>query len=186
MDEKNKKNKINLFKVAELGQGVLRKKAKPVKNVKDLKIKKLIESLLNILMKINGVGMAAPQLSKSLRVFIVASHPNPRYPHAPKMKPTAVINPKIISHNNIKKKDWEGCLSVPLVRALVPRYTSVNVEYTTKEGIRVKKTFKDFIARIFQHEYDHLEGLVFLDRIKTTKDIISEKEYQRLMKKRTS
>ena len=170
--------------VIQLGTPVLRKKAKIIKNIQDPEIKKLTNNLLKILMKVNGVGMAAPQLNKSLRLFIVASHPNPRYPKAPYMKPTAVINPKILSHNNEKKKDWEGCLSVPGVRALVPRYTEIKVEYTTKQGRKVRKIYKDFIARIFQHEYDHLEGLVFLDRIESTKDIISEKEYQKLMRKK--
>ena len=182
--EKNKKS--NLIRVAELGNPILRKKAKKVKDIKDKKIKKLIKELLTVLLKINGVGMAAPQLFQSQRIFIVASHPNKRYPHAPMMKPLVVINPKIISYNNKKEKGWEGCLSIPEVRALVPRFTEINVEFTNKTGKRVKKTFKDFIARIFQHEYDHLEGLVFLDRVEGNKDIISDSEYQKLMEKKTT
>jgi len=172
------------MEVAELGNKILRKKAKPVENIKDPVVQGLISDLLAKLMEINGVGMAAPQLFQSKRVFMVASHPNARYPHAPYLKPFAVINPKIISHNKKKEKDWEGCLSVPGVRARVPRFTLVDVEYTTKTGKKVKKTFKDFVARIFQHEYDHLEGLVFLDRVDNNKDIISESEYQKLMKKK--
>ena len=153
------------IQVAQLGHLVLRQKAKPVKIINAPSIERIIKKLLKTLIKIDGVGMAAPQLFQSQRIFVVASHPNVRYPKAPYMKPFAVINPKIISHNRKKEKDWEGCLSVPGVRALVPRYTEIKVAYTTKDGKKVQKIFSDFIARIFQHEYDHLEGLVFLDRI---------------------
>lgn len=130
---------------------------------------------------VNGVGIAAPQVYESVRLFIIASHPNPRYPNAPMMKPTAIINPKIISSSKETAKDWEGCLSVPGIRALVPRATGISVEYTTLDGKRVKRQYKDFIARIFQHEYDHLEGKVFLDRIETPEDIVTDKEYLRIL-----
>jgi peptide deformylase len=80
-------------------------------------------------------------------------------------------------------KDWEGCLSIPGVRGLVPRHQKIKVEYTDREGKLHKTEYGDFVARIFQHEYDHLDGIVFLDRMETTKEIIMEKEYQKLMKK---
>ena len=179
-----RKQKGLLLQVAQLGHPVLRKKCRPVKNIKDPKIKLIVENLTATVMEVDGVGIAAPQIYEPIRLFVIASHPNARYPHAPEMKPTAIINPKIISASQIKEKDWEGCLSVPGVRALVPRDTSIQVEYTTTEGKRIKRRFRDFVARIFQHEYDHLEGVVFLDRIESTKEIISEKEYQRLMTKK--
>jgi peptide deformylase len=94
------------------------------------------------------------------------------------MRPTAMINPKIIAHSTETVKGWEGCLSVPGIRALVPRYQSIEVEYTDTSGELQKLEFTDFIARIFQHEYDHLEGLVFLDRVETTLDMMTEAEYQ--------
>ncbi|MCK5095933.1 MAG: peptide deformylase, partial [Candidatus Pacebacteria bacterium] len=111
-----------------------------------------------------------------------ASYPNPRYPNAPKMKPTAMINPIIIKNSEEVEKDWEGCLSLPGIRALVPRYKNIKVQYFTREGKNQTKTFKDFIARIFQHELDHLNGKVFTDRA-DPKDLIMEKEYQKMMKK---
>src|SRR3989338_9056963 len=181
-----KKIKGDLLQVAQLGHPVLRKKAKPVKNINDPSVQELIDNLIMTVMDVDGVGIAAPQVYQSLRIFILASHPNPRYPKAPKMKPTAVINPKIISFSEEKKKDWEGCLSVPGIRGLIPRALNIKVEYTTRAGKRVGKTFADFVARIFQHEYDHLEGVMFVDRIESSKDIISEKEYQKLMKRQMS
>lgn len=170
-----------LLQIAQLGQPVLRRKASVVKNVADKEIQNLINDLILTVKEVDGVGIAAPQVYESKRLFILASHPNPRYPKAPKMKPTAIINPKIISHFNRMTKDWEGCLSIPGIRALVPRYQSVTVEFTTRQGKMVKRQFKDFVARIFQHEYDHLEGTVFLDRMETSKDIITEKEYQKIV-----
>jgi peptide deformylase len=168
-----------LLQVAQLGHPVLRKKAKPVENIKDLRIQTLIDDLLATLLDASGVGIAAPQVYQSIRLFIVASHPNPRYPNAPMMKPTPVINPKILTLAGAMKKDWEGCLSVPGIRGFVPRHTNISVEFTDRKGKRVKRTFADFIARIFQHEYDHLEGIEFLDRLESTKDIITDKEYQK-------
>ncbi len=179
-----KKIKGDLLQVALLGHPVLRKKAKEVKNVKDPLVQKLIDDLTVTVMDVDGVGIAAPQVYKSLRVFILSSHPNPRYPKAPKMKPTAIINPKITFFSKEKKKDWEGCLSVPGIRGFIPRSLEVNVEYLTREGEKVNKIFKDFIARIFQHESDHLDGILFTDRLDSSKDLISEKEYQKLMKKK--
>jgi len=181
----NKIAQPTFLQVAQLGQPVLRKKAKEVKEIQHADIQELVHDLIATLMDVNGVGIAAPQVYRSLRLFIVASHPNPRYPKAPNMKPTAVINPKIISASKEIAKDWEGCLSVPGIRALVPRHTSILVEYTTVTGKKVKKQYKDFIARIFQHEYDHLEGKVFLDRIESTKDIITDKEYLRIISKKS-
>ena len=170
-----------LLQVVQLGHPVIRQKSKPVKNVKDRNIQTLIDNLMATVMDVDGVGIAAPQVYEPLRLFIMASHPNPRYPNAPFMDPTAVINPKIISHSKTKAKDWEGCLSIPGIRALVPRYTSDKVEYTDRVGKKVTREFADFLAPIFQHEADHLDGIVFLDRLKNMQEVITEKEYQKLI-----
>ncbi len=183
MSSKKPKKGI-LLKIAQLGNPVLRKKARAVKNVKDKKVQSLINDLIVKVMDVDGVGISAPQVYKSLRISIIASHPNPRYPNAPKMKPTAIVNPKILSTSKAKIKDWEGCLSIPGIRGLVPRHKSIKVEYFTRDGQKKQKVFKDFIARIFQHEYDHLKGIIFLDRLKSIRNIITEKEYQKLVTKK--
>jgi len=170
---------MTLLSIAQLGQKVLREKAKSVENVEE--IQTLIDDMLATLKDFNGVGLAAPQVYQSLRLFIVASHPNPRYLDAPKMRPTPMINPKIIDLSGKIIKDWEGCLSIPGVRARVPRYTRVKIKYTDKKGKIKTGIYEDFIAKIVQHEYDHLEGLVFLDRVESSKDIITEKEFQRIV-----
>ncbi len=173
-----------LLQVSEMGNPILRKKAKAVSDFKNPETQHLIDNLIATVQEINGVGIAAPQVYESLRIFILASHPSARYPKAPPMKPTPVINPKILSHNQEIAKDWEGCLSVPGIRGLVSRFKTIKVEYYDRKGKKVQKSFSDFVARIFQHEFDHLEGILFVDRVKTNHDLISEKEYLKLIAKR--
>ena len=167
--------------IIQLGNPILRQKAEFVKQVKSDNIQKMIDDLLTTVSDANGVGIAAPQVAVGYRVFIVASRPNLRYPNAPLMEPTAMINPKIVAHSDETVKDWEGCLSVPGIRGLVPRYRKIEVEYIDRNGNLINQHLTDFVARIFQHEYDHFEGLVFLDRVESTFDIVTEQEYQNLM-----
>ncbi len=165
-----------------LGDPTIRKVALEVASIKDKDIQALIKELIATVKKVNGVGIAAPQVGKSLRLFIVASTPTARYPQAPKMVPLAVINPKVIFASQTMVKGWEGCLSIPGIRGLIPRHDSITIEYADKSGKKVLKTYTGFVAKIFQHELDHLDGKVFLDRLETVKDIISEKEYMKQMK----
>jgi peptide deformylase len=167
-----------LVPIIQLGNPMLRQKAAWVDNIQDEHIQKLIEDLITTVVQANGVGIAAPQLAQSYRLLIVASRPNPRYPNAPEMEPTAMINPKITAHSTEVVKGWEGCLSVPGIRGLVPRYQVIEVEYTDRNGKLQKQELTDFVARIFQHEYDHLDGIVFVDRLENTLEMITEQEYQ--------
>jgi peptide deformylase len=169
--------------IHQLGNAVLREIAQPIANVRDREIQKLIDEMLITLKESKGVGLAAPQVGRSLQLLIIASHPNERYPNAPQMEPLPMINPQIISYSGETAKGWEGCLSVPMMRGLVPRYREIEVEYLDRQGDRQVTKFTDFVARIFQHEYDHLEGKVFLDRVENTLDLASEEEYQKLWQK---
>lgn len=166
------------LQIAQLGNPVLRQPAQLVNNIQDKRLQQLIDALIATATVSNGVGIAAPQVSQSCRLFIVASRPNQRYPNAPQMEPTAMINPHIIAHSPEVVKGWEGCLSVPGIRGLVPRYQAIEVEYTSRNGTKNRQEFTDFVARIFQHEYDHLDGIVFLDRVESTQDLMTEQEYQ--------
>jgi peptide deformylase len=171
----------NILTIATHENPILRQEAQPITNIKDTSVKTLINSLLNTLKFYNGVGIAAPQVSQSLRLFIVASYPNQRYPFAPKMNPTVMINPKIIGYNPQKVKDWEGCLSVPNIRGLVPRYGEIEVEYFDMEGNLKFCILKNFIGRIFQHELDHLDGILFIDRLENPQDKFTEAQYQKII-----
>lgn len=166
------------LQIAQLGNPILRQQAHLVDNVREERLQQLIDALLITASASNGVGIAAPQVSESYRLFIVASRPNARYPNAPLMEPTAMINPQIITHSTDIVKGWEGCLSIPGIRGLVPRFQAIEVEYTTRDGQLHRQELTDFVARIFQHEYDHLDGIIFLDRVESTQDLMSEQEYQ--------
>lgn len=171
----------NILPIAHLGHPVLREITPKVENINDSEFKELVNNMIATVKDANGLGIAAPQVYQSKSVFIISSKPNSRYPNAPEVEATAIINPKILEYSNDIIKEWEGCLSIPGIRGLVPRSKSIHVEYMTTEGEKITKTFEGFIARIFQHEYDHLNGIVFLDRLESVKDIISEKEYQKLV-----
>ncbi|HEY9706644.1 MAG TPA: peptide deformylase [Oculatellaceae cyanobacterium] len=166
------------LQIAQLGNPILRQQAHLVDNVREERLQQLIDALLITASASNGVGIAAPQVSESYRLFIVASRPNARYPNAPLMEPTAMINPQIITHSTDIVIGWEGCLSIPGIRGLVPRFQAIEVEYTTRDGQLHRQELTDFVARIFQHEYDHLDGIIFLDRVESTQDLMSEQEYQ--------
>ncbi|XGW00560.1 MAG: peptide deformylase [Leptolyngbya sp. BL-A-14] len=170
-----------LLEVIELGNPVLRQKAQLVHDVQSERIQRLVENLIVTVKEANGVGIAAPQVAQSDRLFIVASRPNLRYPNAPMMEPTAMINPSILAHSDETVKGWEGCLSIPGIRGNVPRYQAIEVAYTGRDGKQHKQELTDFVARIFQHELDHLDGIVFIDRVESTQDIITEREYQRIV-----
>ncbi len=168
-----------LRQIAQLGQPVLRKAALKVDNPADPAIQALIDDLLVTVAEVFGVGIAAPQVYEPLAVFIVASRPNPRYPHAPEMEPTVMINPEILWRSEELEKGWEGCLSVPGLRALVPRHKRIGVRYLSRTGETVEAEYEGFLARVFQHEFDHLQGKVFVDRLETTLDLVTEREYLR-------
>lgn len=163
--------------IAQLGAEVLRLQAKEVKNMHADEMQLIADDMFTTLADTNGVGIAAPQISASWRMMILASRPSERYPQAPEMDPTLMINPSFEPLSETQEKDWEGCLSIPGIRAKVPRYTQVKVSYTDTLGKLVEQTLDGFVARVFQHEYDHLDGLVYLDRVENNRDIISEQEF---------
>jgi len=167
-----------IFQIAQLGHPVLRRVAEPVEEIDDA-VRELVEDLFATSREANGAGIAAPQIHVSRRVFILSIRPTPRYPHAPTMEPTAVINPEILWVSDEREKDWEGCLSVPGIRGLVPRPTAIRVRYLGLDGEIVERAFEGFAARVFLHENDHLEGLTWLDHVEDNRDIVTEKEYLR-------
>jgi peptide deformylase len=165
-------------KITSLGHPILRQRARAIANFTDPYLESLIEDLLLTAEKFHGVGIAAPQVAQSVRLFIVASRPTPRYPEAPVMTPTPLLNPRLLAHSEEVVKGWEGCLSVQGLRGLVPRYREVEVEYWNPQGEQKRQVFQDFIARIFQHELDHLDGKVFLERLESPADLYTEAHYQ--------
>ncbi|MBQ4849322.1 peptide deformylase [Pseudoalteromonas sp. MMG012] len=171
--------KSSIYSIAQLGHAVLRTRAVEVEDILSDECQQLINTMMLAVSEAGGVGIAAPQIHHSKRIFIMCSKPNTRYPQAPLMAPTAIINPEILHYSDEKVKDWEGCLSVPSMRGLVPRYKQITVRYLDKQGHERQKTLTGFIARIFQHELDHLNGLTFIDQLESMQDLISESEWYR-------
>jgi len=167
--------------IAQLGDQVLRRQAEAVADVHDAGIVQIIEDMQSTLAATSGVGIAAPQISESKRIIIMASRPTPRYPSAPLMEPTVMINPGFEILSETREKDWEGCLSIPGIRALVPRYREIKISYTDQKGSSVETELSGFVARIFQHEFDHLEGKTYLDRVENNADIFAESEFLKLV-----
>ena len=165
--------------IAQLGQPVLRRVAGSIADPARPAVQELIDDMLVTVADADGVGIAAPQVFEPLSLFIVASRPNPRYPDAPEMEPTAMINPEILWASDEREKGWEGCLSIPGLRGLVPRHRRIGVRYLTRSGDVREEEYADFMARIFQHEFDHLQGIVFIDRVESTLELVTEKEFLR-------
>ena len=168
-----------LRQIAQLGQPVLREVAGRIADPADPAVQALIDDMLVTVSEASGVGIAAPQVFEPLSLFIVASRPNSRYPDAPEMEPTAMINPEILWVSEEKDKGWEGCLSIPGLRGLVPRHRRIGVRYLTRTGELREEEYGDFLARVFQHEFDHVQGMVFIDRVESTRELVTEKEYLR-------
>ena len=173
-----------ILEIAELGDPVIRQHAATVTEFHDHQLQAFIDDLFATAADQNGMGIAAPQVSVSKRIIILSSHPNARYPYAPKMEPTAMINPEMTWGSSEMHKDWEGCLTVPGMRGFVPRHLTIRVRYQNREGVVIEEEYEGFLARVFQHEVDHLDGLVFLDRVESTKDLVTENEWQKITAKR--
>jgi peptide deformylase len=173
-----------LRQIAQLGQPVLREVAGRITDPLDPHVQSVIDDMLVTVADANGVGIAAPQVFEPLSLFIVASHPNPRYPQAPLMVPTAMINPELVWSSDDREAGWEGCLSIPGLRGLVPRHRRVGVRYLNRTGDLREEEFGDFLARVFQHEFDHVQGRVFIDRVESPLDLVTEKEYFRILQSR--
>ncbi|WP_108652691.1 peptide deformylase [Dongshaea marina] len=163
--------------IAQLGATVLSQPAEPVTDIYHGDTRKLIQEMLDTVKQANGVGIAAPQLFAPWRIIVIASSPNPRYPDAPQMEPMVMINPKILWRSDSIEKGWEGCLSVAKKRGLVPRHTSIEVSWLTEDGHSRHQKFSGFVARVIQHECDHLDGKTFIDRIESPDELIDESEY---------
>ena len=128
-------------------------------------LNQLAEAMHTTMMQRNGVGIAAPQVYVSKRVIIVASRSNLRYPDAPEMDAVVMVNPEILEKSDVTVLGEEGCLSVPDERGQVARAETIKVRYLTLQGQKIEMIYTGFPARIVQHEVDHLDGVLFTQRI---------------------
>jgi peptide deformylase len=155
--------------VAQRGEDILRLKATPVTTIEFNSewLNQLAFAMHATMSNRSGVGIAAPQVYISKRVIIVASRRNPRYPDAPEMDAVVMVNPEILEFSEETCLGEEGCLSVPNERGQVERVQSVKVRYQTLQGEVIETRYEGFPARIVQHEVDHLDGVLFVERVQT-------------------
>ena len=157
-----------ILKVARLGHPVLRKVAEPIpiKEIRAPEIQRLIDDMVETMREYNGAGLAANQVHVLKQVCVIEVNGNPRYPEAPNVPLTVLINPVVTPLAAEMEEGWEGCLSVPDMRGMVSRYTAVRLEAYDRTGKKLDVIAKEFFARVIQHETDHLNGIVYVDRMR--------------------
>lgn len=170
------------LEIAQLGQPVLRQIAADVtrEQITGGEIQQLIQSMFETLTHHHGAGLAAPQVSVSLRVFLGAIFPPEEDDGPPGVE--AFINPVITPLSDEKVRAWEGCLSFPELLVLVPRHRAVRIDYVDLEGEPQALELMDFPARVVQHELDHLDGILTLDRAESTLHIVKASEIDAVRK----
>lgn len=170
-----------VLKVAHLGHPILRRVAEPVPPdaIGSREIQQLVDDMLDTMEDEDGAGLAAPQVHVSKRIVIYGVRQNPRYPDADDVPLTVLINPIITPVGTAQEEGWEGCLSVPDLRGMVPRFTRVSVEALGRDGAPLRFTADDFHARVVQHECDHLDGKVYLDRMTSMDTLTFLPEFHR-------
>jgi peptide deformylase len=151
--------------VLRMGHPVLREKAKPVEDLGSAELKALVQDMKETMASKNGAGLAAPQIGIGKRVVIFGVDHNPRYPDAEPVPFTVLVNPKLVMLTREVEEDWEGCLSVPGMRGVVPRYTKLRYTGFDEEGNPIDRVAEGFHARVVQHECDHLEGILYPQRM---------------------
>ena len=157
-----------ILKVARLGHPVLRERARPVPvaDIRSAGIQQLIDDMVETMREYDGAGLAATQVHQPLQIAVIEVEANPRYPDAPGIPLMVLINPVVTPLTDEMEEGWEGCLSVPDMRGMVPRVTAVRLQCYDREANPVDLIAKEFFARVIQHETDHLNGIVYLDRMR--------------------
>jgi peptide deformylase len=151
--------------VLRMGHPVLRERAKPVESFGTPELRELLQDMKDTMAARNGAGLAAPQIGVSQRVVIFGVAGNPRYPDAEEVPFTVLVNPKIVLLSREVENGWEGCLSVPGMRGVVPRYTKLRYTGFDIEGNPIDRVAEGFHARVVQHECDHLDGILYPQRM---------------------
>jgi peptide deformylase len=152
--------------VLKMGDPRLLAVAEPVAEFGSPELKTLLTDMQDTMRELNGAGLAAPQIGAGLRVVIFGFEDNPRYPDADSVPFTILINPQLTPLSEVQDEGWEGCLSVPGMRGLVPRYRELRYTGFDADGNPIDRTVKDFHARVVQHEVDHLDGILYPRRIR--------------------
>lgn len=172
--------------ILQVGDPLLRQRSREVsrEELASAQVQQLIDDLIDTMRDANGAGIAAPQVGELLRITTIEVNDNPRYPYKPRIPLTIVVNPVIEpldagQFEGGQFDNLEGCLSVPNMRGLVPRWVSVRVRYLDRDGNEHDTVKRGLAAGTFQHECDHLDGVLFLDRVRDTRSLTTWDNYER-------
>ena len=173
-----------ILKVSRLGHPVLRTKAHAIEpsSIKSPAVQRLIDDMFDTMREYSGIGLAAPQVHEGVRVFVAGVRQKPigaEIGEDDEMPLMALVNPEITLVGASTELGWEGCLSIPDIRGRVPRAPGVKVKAYDRTGKPVTFTAKGFPARVIQHEFDHLDGILFFDRMKSFESLSYLEEYDR-------
>ncbi|MBM62489.1 MAG: peptide deformylase [Acidobacteria bacterium] len=167
---------MSILKVAQMGHPILRQQARPLdrSEIDSPRIQSLIDDMFETMHDSQGIGLAGPQVHESIRLFVAGVDDDDI-----EMSPVVIINPEITPVGSQVEEDWEGCLSIPGIRARVPRSTDIRVKALDRHGHAISLTASGFPARVIQHEADHLDGVLFFDRMKAFDSLTFLEEYSR-------
>jgi peptide deformylase len=168
---------MSILKVARMGHPVLRERAKSIDKsaFRDPLFQKLVDDMIDTMHEYHGVGLAAPQIHEGLRLFVALLDENP----GSESEAVAIVNPQIVPNSEATEEGWEGCLSIPDIRGMVPRYTDITLRGVDRSGKAIERRLKNFPARVAQHETDHLDGVLFFDRMTSMQSLTYLDEYSR-------
>ena len=168
---------MSILKVARMGHPVLRRPARPLdkSEIKSPLFQKLVDDMIETMHEYHGVGLAGPQVHEGLRLFVAMLDDEPD----PKSEALVIINPEITPMSDAKGEEWEGCLSIPDIRGMVPRHVDINVRALDRHGKVLDLRLKNFPARVVQHETDHLDGVLFFDRMRSMETLTYLEEFSR-------
>jgi peptide deformylase len=170
---------MSILKVARMGHPVLRTRARTLEraDIKSAPVQKLIDDMIETMREYHGVGLAGPQVHEGVRLFVATLDTGRDTEEG--AEPIAIINPEITAVSSEVVEDWEGCLSIPDIRGLVPRLKEIKVRAFDRKGDRLEIRASNFSARVIQHETDHLDGVLFFDRMKSFESLTFLEEYSR-------
>ncbi len=168
---------MSILKVARMGHPVLRQRARALdkNDIRNPAVQKFMDDMIDTMYEYHGVGLAAPQVHEGLSIFVAMLDDEP----TEKSEATVFVNPVIEPVGEVTAEGWEGCLSIPDVRGMVPRHTEIRLRALDRHGKALDVALKNFPARVAQHETDHLNGVLFLDRMTSMASLTFIEEYSR-------
>lgn len=172
---------MSILKVARLGNPILREMAREIapEELDAAEMQRLIDNMTETMKEYDGVGLAAVQVHEAKRIAVLEVDDNPRYPQKPRVPLSVLINPRITPLGDEMEEDWEGCLSLIELRGRVPRYSRIRVQALDRNAKALDFMAAGFHARVIQHEWDHLNGRVFVDRMRDLSTLTYLQEFAR-------